>query len=369
MKVAFLTTSYPRFAKDNRGIFVYNLVKSLEQQHLTISVISPQCTAINTGGGIIPNIRSKPIKTALRLIPYSTYFCYKILRGAFRADIVHANWSYTAFLALLTKWIHHKPIILTERSSDLVSTNNRVLKLFLQYTYRHVDDLIALSTFSMKKLQKNFNLSRKISVIPNGVAINRYKKKESRTELQLKRTQKIILFVGRIVRIKGLDYLLTSIPTILKSDPQILFIFVGDGNERTLCEQYVLKQGLNSHVRFVGSVSHDRVLQYMSAADILVNPSLDETGGNVTLEALSSGLPVITTRVGWAHDIITDGFNGIIIKNRSSRDIIAKVKRTLQDSALRKRLGKNAKLTATSFRWEKTAKEYTQHYHSLLNVN
>jgi len=172
-------------------------------------------------------------------------------------------------------------------------------------------------------------------------------KRASKEKMHLSPEKKVIGYVGRISREKNTDLLLEAFQKIEEQD-NIMLLMVGDGPEKRTKE---LKQLKNCKVTgFVNNVQ-----DYLKAMDVFVMPSLTETTSLATLEAMSTGLPVIATRVGFIKSYIIKNHNGMFFPRNSSAMLSAKISKLLKDRELRERLGQNARKTvAYGFSWERS---------------
>ena len=116
---------------------------------------------------------------------------------------------------------------------------------------------------------------------------------------------------------KGVKYLIETLNIIKNKNKNIRLFIVGDGEEREYLEKLVKELTLEDYVRFIGKIPNERVLEYMVASDIFILPSLSEGFPVTFLEAMASGLPIITTNVRGLSEIIIDGENGFLVDPKS----------------------------------------------------
>lgn len=172
-------------------------------------------------------------------------------------------------------------------------------------------------------------------------------KRASKEKIHLNPEKKVIGYVGRISREKNTDLLLEAFQKIEEQD-NVTLLMVGDGPEKQTKE---LKQLKNCKVTgFVNNVQ-----DYLKAMDIFVMPSLTETTSLATLEAMSTGISVIATRVGFIKSYIIKNHNGLFFPRNSSSVLSVKITKLLKDREMRERLGQNARKTvAYGFSWERS---------------
>ncbi len=174
-------------------------------------------------------------------------------------------------------------------------------------------------------------------------------KVESKLHLRLNPNHKIIGYVGRISDEKNLDILLETFNKLQDKYP-IYLLIVGGGPKNK-----IRKFEKNKNTKVTGFVSN--VIPYLQAMDIFVMPSLTETTSLATLEAMACGVPVITTKVGFLKEYVIKNYNGLLFPKGNIFTLQIQLKKLLENSQLRRTLGKNAREIAHSFSWDKTALE------------
>ncbi len=210
-----------------------------------------------------------------------------------------------------------------------------------------------------------------IGVIPCGVNLNLFKptQKEAARQVLGMNGDKVILFVGRIEPLKGIDRLLMAM-SYLKKWPRLKLIIIGgDGSSRLeLARLKALVQELNieSSVSFPGSVPQERLPLFYSAADACVVPSHYESFCLVILESLSCGTPVVATSVGAASSLIRQGESGYLVADNTPPNLAQKIERLLS--------AKNGSGHASSIRksvvrfdWPVIAQAVAREYAAVLN--
>ena len=213
----------------------------------------------------------------------------------------------------------------------------------------------------------------KVIVIPRGVDTELFKPKKCnellRDELKIMEDDIVVLYVGRLDYIKGMDYLLQSAKELIHYNKKVKFLIVGDGGLRGECNAL---QRINPENIIVLGFRND-VPELMNAADIFVLPSLAEGAANAVMEASASGLPVITTSVGEIPRIILDGETGILIEPRDSKGLVKALKRLVDNPAIRKRMGKQARSHVKKhYTWDIICERLEEFYFKVIrefNIN
>jgi D-inositol-3-phosphate glycosyltransferase len=189
----------------------------------------------------------------------------------------------------------------------------------------------------------------------------------------------MLLFVGRMEPLKGLNVLIEAISImrqneVLRDNPFCLAIIGGDPDDggvqtdvelsriKVLTEQY----GLNDLVTFLGNRSQDSLPYYYSAAEAVVVPSQYESFGMVALEAMACGTPVVASQIGGLAYLVQDGVTGYTVPVDDPIELAKRITSLLQDTSLRDQMGRQAERLAQDYAWDKIADKLVPVYESLL---
>ena len=177
---------------------------------------------------------------------------------------------------------------------------------------------------------------------------------------------RVILFVGRLNRWKGLEYLIASMKEVNECFKNARLVIVGDGPLEELCRELSSSYGLADSVIFKGRVSHLDLPKFYAAADVLVLPSFYESFSMVILEAMACGCPVVTTRNVQA--VMTFGDEALGVVSAGDSDAIASsVKAILADEALAADMRRRGFKFAKTFDWMMRAVQVEQIYHEVIS--
>lgn len=217
----------------------------------------------------------------------------------------------------------------------------------------HADQLVAVSNSVKDGWVELFNHDGEIEVIHNGIDIEKFKiSGESKQDID-------ILYVGRLIEIKGIQNLIEAIAiTNEKSNNQIKNAhIVGTGPYRENLEELTKSLGLEKIVTFDGYVEDSDLLDLYKRSKLCVFPSYAKEGVLTTLlEASSFGKAVITSNCCGMTDLVKDGFNGLLFKPQDSSDLAEKLLKVTKDENLAKALGKNAREEIVkTWSWEAAA--------------
>ena len=300
MKVAVLTTSYPRGPDDPSGVFVARLVEAVRAQGVEVEVVSPATFrhfGLAYGHGIVGNLRRAPWK--LLLVPaFLVSFALAARRAARDADVVHAHWLPSALVGLATR----KPLVVQPWGSD-VALAPRLARLVLG----RARVVVAASPF----------LAGGGRVVPVPV--------DAPETVRDPEEPPHVLFVGRLSEEKG-------IREFLEATAGLPRVVVGEGPVRV--------------PESVGRVAPRELGAYYERAAVVCVPSRREGYGLVAREAMAYGRPVVATAVGGLADAVVDGETGLLVPPRDAAALRGAIVRLLEDPGLRRRLGDAARASA-----------------------
>jgi len=230
--------------------------------------------------------------------------------------------------------------------------------------------IVAISEMVKKDIQKHYRVpDDKIAVVYNGVSLDRFHPENKkryrlsiREKLNIPEKSVLILFVGSGFERKGLKFLIQSLE-LLSSDNWRL-VLMGKGN----WSHYLEFASSENQKKIFCQEPVDDLEKYYASADIFVLPSIYEPFGNANLEALASGLPIVTSRNSGAAEILEHGKNGMVVKNPSDPKEIAENINQLFDPAVRESMGQNARSLAENFTQESNLQEMIKLYREVLSV-
>ena len=239
---------------------------------------------------------------------------------------VHSTWKGEA------EAIKTEPYTRLNSNEKFMVSFNWFLRIFENGMLERSDRLIAVSEYTKKELAKYYKVNQqKITVIHNGVDTQKFKptqnKKEAKTDLGFNPEDKIVLSVGRLYARKGLFTLIESMLPVAKKYKNAKFVISGKGlaNETQKLIAHATKLGVTNNIIFTGYFPDKKLPKLYQAADIFAFSTFYENLPFAILEALSTGLPVVTTDVGGIPEMITNGKNGSLVKPFDSQELATRI--------------------------------------------
>lgn len=275
------------------------------------------------------------------------------------SDVIHA---FTPFLINIPNvpvisHFHHDEQIREPIELLYVPTT----KTLWNVAYKKSDQVISVSEYSSKYLLKNGVSKSKISIVPNGVDTNKLKPGLDISKLKNRfKEANILLYVGPIIKRKGLDYLIKSLPKILETHSSTILILVGGGDTSEL-EQLAISLNVEKNVFFEGFVADDKLPLYYNACDLFVFPSLQEGFGMVLIEAMACEKTVVASNSTAIPEVVGDA--GVLVEPNNSNLIAEAIINLLTNNQKKQFLEKKAiKRVQDLFTWSKAADKLVDIY-------
>ena len=316
----------------------------------------------------------------------------RLLTGR-RYDLIHAHYwlSMGPARQLQERW----QVPLVAQFHTLAQLKNRVARDDAEREYQErleieqaaiaaADRVVALSPTDKRQMVEHYGgCAQKIEVVPGGVDLSRFtpgSRAESRRAVGLAEQDRVLLFVGRIQRLKGIEVLIRAAAELEKrgeTGRPLRVLIVGgqpEGGQARTPEERELgrlreiasRLGLEQVVQFVGAVPQERLPLYYRAADAVVMPSSYESFGLVAAEAMACGTPVVGSQVGGLRSLIQDGRTGYLIPWRNPELFAEKLELILRRPALAAELGRNATLAMRALSWGAAAERLLTVYDQVL---
>ncbi|MBU1131512.1 glycosyltransferase family 4 protein [Patescibacteria group bacterium] len=265
--------------------------------------------------------------------------------------------NYAGLAALLFKWSHNVKYLLTLQSGDsdeFIHQRTWFWQPLYKQIYKQADYIQAISRW-LENRAKSYGYQGKIDVVPNGVDIAKFsqeitqeEKEELLSQSGIGPNDKVIITVSRLVEKNGIGDLIESIKYL---DERYKLLIIGTGKLEENLKLKTEELKLTDRVIFAGQKSHNELYKYLKISDVFIRPSLTEGFGNVFIEAMAAGLPVIATYVGGLKDFLIDGETGLVCQANNPQSIASQVKKLAASEELRKKIINQGLLEAAKYNW------------------
>ena len=355
---------------------VTNHISSLERQLSRmgheVKVIAPASRAVSTFGDrfiLIGKPRPIPSSGSIARITISLRLSSEI-KAIFdreKFDIIHLHEPLCPMLCTTALRLSHTANIGTFHACRARGYTlwKPVTVIFLKRWFRKLDGKIAVSKSAMELANKHF--PGYYNIIPNGIDLDHFSPNVSPID-EFCDGKLNILFVGRLEKRKGLNYLLKAYQQVKREIPNSRLIIVGPGTRlRHKYEKQVVRDDLKDVV-FVGYVSYDELPRYYKTADIVCAPATGrESFGIVLLEAMAVGKPIVASNIEGYASVMTHGVDGLLVPPKDEEMLAQALISLLTDESLRQQMGAKGRLKALDYSWEHVAKKVLNYYVRVLN--
>ena len=378
MHIAFLTSEYPHDKISHAagiGTSIKNLAYSLVKKGHTVSVFiySQNCTEEFQYNGI------NFYKIKHKEYTFGGWFFYrKFLQKFINSKIKKENiqlleapdWTgITAFINLKC------PLIIRLHGSDTyfcyLEKRKQKLKNFYfeKIALKSSDYIISVSNFTAIETSKLFNIKNKISVIENGIDVEKFKI-SSRHLIE----PNTLLYFGSIIRKKGVLELAEIFNEVHIKYPKASLKLIGKDVKDFLMQKSTkeifiekLSETAKLNVSFISEVSYKEIKEYIAKASVVVLPSFAEAFPMTWLEAMAMGKALITSNIGWANELMINNSTGYMINPKEHKQAADKIIELLKNDELNKTFGENARsFILTNFSQEKIVKKNIELYNAII---
>jgi len=364
LKICIISSWLPSKKRPNFAPFVYDFAESLARFGLDVSVIAP----LEDGE---ESVTCNDLMTIYRVNSKSAIFSILRLVLKVRPDVIHVQApNFFSCNAIPAAKLTGIPIIATVHRAELAPLSNYISTL-RKYALARFNRIVAVSNHT-KSLAVNVGVeASKISVIYNSCdergLFDGKDKGFERKKHNFRSSDNIILFVGNLIKRKGLCSLIDSLNTLRGRRTDFIAIIVGEGKDLQELKSMVNKYGLNSYVKFYGRIPKTTLSELYTAADVFVLPSTSEGHSVALLEAMASGLPIVASDIQGNMESVEDGVNGFLFRTGSSECLAEKLEIILSDSKLKKIMSdKSYQTYIQKFSTETQIHNYLKIYDSLI---
>ncbi|MAG50811.1 hypothetical protein CL621_04205 [archaeon] len=368
MKIAMVIPDFPPIMGGGE-IFAYEIAKRLAEKH-EIHVITrlPTKAHFNRNNTsyqkllayeFSENIHIHRVKffdvKDIRLFSSIFPMYFKLLQviKKYKIDLIHGVMIFPAAqICALAKIKTKNTFFLTLQGFiiDIVREDKTIFDLYLgllkplaKFGIKKADFVHCVSNNVMRKALE-FYRTNKIKIIPNGVDTKLFSpdiKTNIRERFNIKKDEILVATVSRLAPKNGIEYLVKAAKQISQKQKNIKFLIVGGGPLKEKLKD--LSSGFEKNIIFTGNIPHDETPKFLAASDIFVRPSITEGFGISFVEAMSCGLPIITTEAVGKLKILRDREHGFIIKSKNVDELVIALNKLIQNKSLRNEFGEKAR--------------------------
>lgn len=386
MRIGLFTDTYPPFI-NGVSTSVLMLKQGLEKlgHEVYVVTVNDESFSYKEEDGIL-KIPSFPIGLMnFRQTGIYPIKAFNIIKK-WKLDIIHSHTEFSigTFARLISKQLNiplvHTYHTMYEEYIYYITKGyfNSASKKLVEYLTlflcdKTIDELIVPTEKTKELFKDKYKVKRDVYVIPSGIDTTRFYKENIdkkeiinlKKDLGLKKTDFIVLYVGRIAKEKSIDFLINNFNSVLNRIPKAKMIIVGDGPDIKDLIDLTRKKGLENKIIFTGKAPWTDVPKYYSLCDLFVTASKTETQGLTVMEAMGASKPVVAIRDESFELMITDKKDGLFFDDEKSYvDMIYEV---YKNKKLRDEISFNARLTADKYSPYNYAKNVLKVYDKVIS--
>lgn len=291
-------------------------------------------------------------------------------------EIVHTHSSKAGLLGRLAAKLARIPIVVHTPHGHVFfgyfgPLKTKIFIILERFASRITDKIIALTNKEKEDYIK-FRIANenKFDVIYSGIELNKFKelsedkKQNFVKELGIPEKSLIIGTIGRLVPVKGHEFLIKAAKYIILKYPEAFFVFTGDGPLEQKLKNQALELGINNNIIFLGW--RNDAAKIISVYDIFALPSLNEGMGRVLAEAMALGKPIVASNVGGIPDLVAHGKNGFLVPTRNPEKLAKYIQILIEDKEKKEKMGQTGKEIVINFSKEKMVEKIVNLYEELL---
>lgn len=394
LSVLTLTSVYPRFREDTEVPWLRTSMRKLKERGCGVTVAAPSYRGLkNHRIDDIPVYRYRYAPAKLEFLTHEEGAPSKIARNPFlqllavpyvisgslktlflclklKPSVIHVHWPFPhAFMAYFAAFFRKTPVVLNFHGAELLlAKKKKWIKPVLRFFIKRADAVFANSSFTAKIVADIYK--REIEISPYGTTFDGARAARGGSGAAESAGKFTILFVGRHIERKGIEYLIKAAAALDPSVYQVRIAGQGDLTEKLKAQA---AEEAPEQTVFLGKISKEELeKEYKNAGCFILPAVVDSRGdteglGVVLIEAAEYGVPIIASAVGGIADVIIDGKTGLLVKEKSSQELADAIKRLHDDPSLSKTLADNCLARVNEFfSWDSITEKQVAIYKNLV---
>jgi len=362
---------YPTFG--GSGVVATELARGLALRNHNVHVISyDQPARLDT---LVSNIFYHEVNISayplFQYPPYALALANKLvdLIKFQNIDVIHVHYAIphatSAWLAkqIVGKEAAHIPIITTLHGTDItIVGKDSSYKNVVEFSINNSDGVTAVSNYLKEETLEVFDIKTDIKVVYNFIDLERFQRsnKNHFRKAICSDDEKIMVHISNFRKVKRVPEVVKVFNQVLQKGIKAKLLMVGDGPDRSDTEKMARKLGICQHVRFLGK--QEQIEEVLSVSDLFVMPSGSETFGLAALEAMSCGVPVISSNVGGLPELNIHGKTGFLCEVDDVDAMSEYAIQLLSNEVMHEEFSKNARARAEEFNIDKIILDYENYY-------
>lgn len=334
------------------------LVELLQQEGITVTLIQTNAPYYPAWVG-----KLKGLRAIFRLIPYLVRIWISVKNIRLFHIMANSGWSWHLYAVpvIWIAWVRRKPVVITYHGGEAEKFFNQSF-FWIRPSLRRTTAILVPSGFLQAIFQK-FGFDAVI--VPNIINLDRFSRQARVIKVWKKREPHIIV-TRNLEPIYDITSAIYAFSHIRVNIPAARLTVAGSGPERSMLERLVMDLGLKGSVRFTGRLDNEMISVLYQEADVMINPSLVDNMPISILEALASGVPVVSTDVGGIPFLVTHERNALLVPPARPDAMAEAVLRVLNDPILASRLVDEGLKLAQEYTWPNVRERLLTVYRQIL---
>ena len=388
MRLLVLTTSFPSSVYPSSGVYIQKTLDNLTN-NIHATVLTPACDqkdaeytqtdtircipfryacfrwqvlAQKPGG--IPEALQQGLRAWWLFPPFTLAILISVFFYARHVDLIHAQWSFSGFLAGIVGKLTGTPVVTTLRGSDVrLASGKPVYRKLIQLCGKLSARVVTVGlTMAAQVGQWLPGTCDRIVTIPNGVDFG------SNEVSWRYRDRYCITVIGNLIALKQVDVVIRAFASIAVKDDRISMLVIGSGPAMPQLKALEREVGMHDRITFTGRLGPDQAMERLSKSGVFVLASAGEGRPNVVLEAMATGVPIVASDIGGVRELIGNNKRGLLFPVGDAAQLASCIKKVMDDPGLGYRLAGRASLwlKEQDLTWKRTAQRYAELYQQVM---
>lgn len=390
LRILVISSTYPRHDGDYAVPWMREAHRRIMERGHEVTVLAPSYKGLRSheiDGARVNRFRYAPasmetltheqgaplkvrkVGKQLLAIPYILFGCFAAIRAVLfrKYDLIHVHWPFPhGLMGQAARMFSGAPLVIMSHGAEFaLARRKKWIQPFLRQSLRAANLRIANSTDTARQVTEVSG--KHCEVLPYGTTVSAASAKQAANKIPR------VLFTGRLIERKGVEYLLKAIPLVLDQQ-DAKFVITGNGEQKDRLEKLHKEMNLGDSAEFLGFVSNEQLAEEYAKCDVWVNPAIVDAWGDAeglgvgSIEAYAYRKPVVATNTGGIPDTIRHGETGYLVEEKNPEALAEAILDLIQDPFKAKMFGwAGLRFARQAFSWDNITVNLERLYVSALD--